>query len=211
LTASTRLGTNAAVRHPIRCTPLAAVVVLLLAPTVLAQQALASAKADTQPTVSASLQDAQTAPDECGRWFVGFNVFPLSTDHVFGAGIEGGWTRDFYALTFRESFLTSANYRLSDTVLERVDHRFSFELTADAVLRWGSSVLFAGVGGGFRDDKLVRTQLVSGRFQEDDKRKGSVAPVLMLGVVGKLVEANIAAYFDDEIDLRMGLGITLGR
>lgn len=146
-----------------------------------------------------------------GSWFVGFSVFPVTSDETFGAGLGAGWTRDWYAFTWRESFLMSPNRRVSDSALERVQRRLAFELTAEAVLRIDTLVLYGGAGGGVRHDRRARTELVNDTFSESSHSQLRVRPVLTVGLIGKLVEANVSLFFDGAPDLRMGLGVTLGR
>lgn len=169
------------------------------------------ALADEQANPGDSFADEQADPGDRGRWFTGLNVFPYATDHTFGAGFVAGWTRDFYAVVWRENFLMSLNRRVSDTALERIPRRFSFELTAESVLRLDSVLLYGGVGGAFRHDTLTRIELQNNRFLESTRSEWRVRPVLSLGFVGKLLEASVSVFLDEEPDLRVGLGITSGR
>lgn len=161
-----------------------------------------------------ALADEPADPDDRGddgRWFTGLNVFPYATDDAFGAGFVAGWTRDFYALVWRENFLMSLNRRVSETALERMPRRFSLELTAEAVWRLDTVAFYGGVGGAFRRDTLTRIELENDRFFESTRNEWRVRPALSLGFIGKFVEASASVFVDEKPDLRVGLGITSGR
>ncbi|MDX2055018.1 MAG: hypothetical protein SFV15_21625 [Polyangiaceae bacterium] len=151
-------------------------------------------------------------PPEQSKSFIGVSAFPLASDETFGAGLNAGWTRDWYAFSVRESFMLSPTRYATAENLQRITRRVSFEMTAEAVLRAGHFVFYGGPGGAVRVDRLERIFVLGNGFRRSTATQTLVRPVLTLGVVDRLVDMSVNAFFEGKtVGFRFGLGVVTDR
>jgi hypothetical protein len=172
------------------------------------------AQTSAPPPAGPAPAPAPALPRDRGR-FAAIWVAPIATHQFQGAGVDGGYRYHWLAGVYRVGFLQNGYAPPHDVTpvltLERT-RRIFLELEVDGQWRFHDQVTLA-VGGGVAllDDRVEIASTNGATWTTATDLRGRIRPLIDVTLVGPIFQSSFGAYVGTNPEVRLSLGICLGR
>ncbi len=137
-------------------------------------------------------------------------VVPIATHRFQGAGLSLGYERSWLAALYRFGFVQN-DYAPFDVMSLQRTQRLFLDLEVDAQWRLTGFTVTGGGGVALLHDRRETATPTAAGWATSARLDDKIRPVVNLGIVGPLFQVDATFYLGSNPELRLALGIKLGR